>query len=58
MLQLDTEYSEWRALEAMKHKDCFKNVRQMVFETHMWTNEDRKADILLQNNGFPPQNVP
>ena len=57
MLKFDIEYSEWGAIEAMKREGCLKYVRQMVFEIHMWTDEDPKAEELLKNNGFPPIQV-
>ena len=53
VLKFDIEFSEWGAIEAMRREGCLKNVRQMAFEIHMWTDEDPAAYSLLRTNGFP-----
>ena len=58
VLKFDIEYSEWGALEAMKREGCLKHVRQMVFEIHMWTDENPFRTSLLPKFGFPLKKVP
>ena len=49
IFKMDIEYSEWDSLEAMFHDGSFKNVKQILMETHTSEVQRRtttKADLL------------